>query len=80
MFVLVEKLMNGTVTLDTYITIFDFENFGDAVDKVKERLIGLPLTVHVDNPDVFSYTLRSHFAPLHGYIKNKKVNIIREEK
>jgi hypothetical protein len=38
MFVLVESVMNGTVTMENLVTIVDIEDFEKAKDKVKRTL------------------------------------------
>ena len=75
MFVLVEKWMNGTVTLDTSLTGFDVTLFEDAVDIIKKELKDQNIEIIEDTTDKFSYSIRQKI-PCIGIIKNVPMRII----
>jgi len=78
-FTLTEKVMNGTVTMDVITTIYQAENFGAVVDKLKNNLNKLKENVSIeeDNDQMFSYTIGSQTFPVWGYITNEEETIIK---
>jgi len=81
MYILIEQAMNGTVTMNTYVYVFDFKNFDQAVTKIKQKLLinakGLVVTYTEDSPTQFAYRIEGKF-PVFGYIRNNKAKIYRE--
>jgi hypothetical protein len=77
MFALIEKTMNGTVTMNILVTGYDFKDFKSAVNKVKESLIGMDFKMLQDSDDRFSYVLGEELSfPVYGTIKDERLLII----
>ena len=82
-FILNESLMNGTVIMETIITVYQAENFKKAVYRLKNSLAGLrknnkEVDVVIENNDsrLFSYIIKGQTFPVWGYMANKEHAII----
>jgi hypothetical protein len=74
MFALIERVMNGTVTLNIYVTCFNFKTFEEAVNKVKETLVGRKFGIITNDDHEFSYVFAGEF-PLCGSIRNEEIRV-----
>ena len=81
-YILVEKVMNGTVTINVNTTLFQSESFEKVVSHIKNRLSKLEeienISVICENDDskVFSYNIFDQSFPVFGCIENKESRII----
>ena len=91
MFILIEKTMSGTVTLQTFPTGYDFKNFKNAVDIIKKSLKSFgTVTILEDNENEFAYTIEDSWEctrtdepgmsiPTYGRIENRPLQIIKDK-
>jgi hypothetical protein len=77
-YLLVEQMMNGTVTMEIMSSGVKASSFIEAVSKIKEKIKSMEistLNIRTDNNDEFSYIINSEIV-IYGQIKNKELNII----
>jgi len=81
-FILIEKVMNGTVTMDVITILFQTKSFEKVVSHIKNRLEKLEEVENVsviyenDNDKIFSYNICDQTFPIAGHIENKESKII----
>ena len=81
-YILIEKIMNGTVTMNVNTTLFQSENFEKVVNHIKNRLSKLEEIENIsvicedDNNKVFSYNICDQTFPIIGRIENKESKIV----
>ena len=81
-YILTEKIMNGTVTINIITTIFRSQNFEKIVNKLKSKINELDkqesttFSIEIDDGKEFSYIIQGEDFPLYGCILNKEQKIV----
>ena len=76
-FILTESPMNGTVTVDTFVTIFQSDNFEKVVNHIKNNLKELKHVVYYNDDDKeLSYSIQNQTFPVFGHIYNKEATFV----
>ena len=81
-YILTEKIMNGTVTLNIITTIFRSQSFKKIINKLKVEMSKLnehrliKFSIENDNEEKFSYNIEGEDYLLYGYILNKEQKIV----
>jgi hypothetical protein len=80
-YLLIEQLMNGTVTMNIYPSGIKAESFADAVLKLKEKIEKIEnirqnkVDIKSDNDNEFSYTINDELI-MYGRIENKELKMM----
>jgi hypothetical protein len=76
MYILKEIYMNGTFTMNTFITGIDTKEFDDAKKIVENVLInrGINFEILEDTGEIYRYKMNNNFS---GIMENKQLVIIK---
>jgi hypothetical protein len=78
MFILIENTMNGTVTMQTFVTGYNLKTFKQAVKSIKKSIEDdKSVRILKDDDKEFSFMFDAQF-PLYGSIKNEEITIINK--
>jgi len=75
MYILVEQIMNGTVTMQIVSTGIDAPTFEEAIKKVKNMKNFGKATITSETDKIFHFVLQGNF-PCYGTMENKVLELI----
>ncbi len=76
MYLLVEQIMNGTVTMQIISTGIETQTFEDAIMKVKNLPNFSKASIHTENDSEFTYSIGNQQFPCYGRMENNVLKII----
>lgn len=76
MYLLIEQILNGTVTMQIVTTGIQAETWDEAVRKVKTMRNMQKATIQVDTNQELVYAIWKQKYPCHGRMENKLLEVI----
>lgn len=75
-FAAIEKIQNGTVTINIRVALLEAETFEQAKEKYKAKMDQTLFTITSDTLDILSCRSTQHGLSVVGMLKNDPVNFI----
>ena len=76
MFILKESVMNGTVTMEVFVTGIKADTFEQAIEKVKSLKNFSAAVIKSETNECFEFTISNETFPTWGCLKNEPLKII----